>query len=87
MNGLIGGLRVGSCQITKNQIKCNLIKIIQFSLKIFDLWSHRHLWVVVWMDIWHFLTFYLNYLSPLQGFFIFIRFLNPIDMIGCGGDP
>ena len=34
-----------------------------------------------------FLTFYLSHLSPLQGFFMFIGLLNPIDMIGCGGDP
>ena len=31
-----------------------------------DLWSHSHLWMVEWMDI---LTFYLNHLSPLQGYF------------------
>ena len=54
------------CQITNNQINHNLIKIIQLSLTIFDLWSHSHLWVVGWMDI---LTFYLNHLSPLQGYF------------------
>ena len=36
---------------------------------------------------WHFLTFYLNHLSLLQDFFMFIRLLNSIDMIGCGGDP
>ena len=34
-----------------------------------------------------FLTFYLNHLSPLQGFFMFIRLLNKIYMIGCGGNP
>ena len=27
----------------------NLIEIIQFSLKIFDLWSHPELWVDVWV--------------------------------------
>ena len=43
------------CQITNNQINHNLIKIIQLSLTIFDLWSYSHLWVVGWMDI---LTFF-----------------------------
>ena len=49
-----------------------LIEIIQLSLTIFDLWSHFHLWVVEWMDILtFFLTFYLNHLSPLQGYFFY----------------
>ena len=56
--------------MTNNQINDNLIEIIQLSLTIFDLWSHSHLWVVGWMDILtFFLTFYLNHLSPLQGYF------------------
>ena len=58
------------CQITNNQINHNLIKIIQLSLTIFDLWSHSHLWVVGWMDILTFLTFFLNHLRPLQGYFL-----------------
>ena len=33
------GQWVGSCQITKNQINLDLIKIIQFCLKIYDLWG------------------------------------------------
>ena len=45
---------MGSCQITKNQINLDLIKIIQFLLNIYDLWRQPHLWVgvrmVVWMD-------------------------------------
>ena len=52
-------------QITNNQINHNLIKIIQLSLKIFDLWSHSHLWVVGWMDI---LTFFDIFLKPPQPF-------------------
>ena len=53
------------CQITNNQINHNLIKIIQLSLTIFDLWSHSHLWVVWWMDI---LTFFDIFLKPPQPF-------------------
>ena len=53
------------CQITNNQINHNLIKIIQLSLTIFDLWSHSHLWVVGWMDI---LTFFDIFLKPPQPF-------------------
>ena len=45
---------MGSCQITKNLINLELIEIIQFCLKIYDLWRHHHLWVgalvVGWMD-------------------------------------
>ena len=47
----VGGVTPGVSQITNNQINHNLIKIIQLSLTIFDLWSHSHLWVVGWMDI------------------------------------
>ena len=43
---------MGSCQITKNQIDLKLIKIIQFCLKIYDLWRHPHLWVGVWVVGW-----------------------------------
>ena len=53
------------CQITNNQINHNLMKIIQLSLTIFDLWSHSHLWVVGWMDI---LTFFDIFLKPPQPF-------------------
>ena len=40
---------MGSCGITKNLIKLDLIEIIQFCLKIFDLWRHPHLWVGGWV--------------------------------------
>ena len=39
---------MGSGQIIKNQINLDLIEIIQFSLKIYDLLTHPHLWVGVW---------------------------------------
>ena len=42
----------GSCKITKYQINLDLIKIIQFCLKIYDLWRHPHLWVGVWVVRW-----------------------------------
>ena len=43
---------MGSCQITKNGINLDLIKIIQFSLKIYNQWRLHYLmdeWVVVWV--------------------------------------
>ena len=49
MYGCMGvwvGQWVGSCQISKSQINCDLIEIIQFCLKIYDLWRHpTHGWV------------------------------------------
>ena len=39
---------VGSGQMTKNLINLDLIEIIQFCLKIYDLLRHLHLWVGVW---------------------------------------
>ena len=67
----VESLELESCHITKNQINHNLIEIIQFSLKILDLWSHSwvDVWVVVCMDILTFFDFYLNHLSPLQDYF------------------
>ena len=41
---------MGSCQITKNQIKLELNKIIQICLKIYDLWKHVGIWVDRWVD-------------------------------------
>ena len=46
------GQWVGSCQISKSQINCYLIEIIEFCLKIYDLWRHPHLWVGVWVVEW-----------------------------------
>ena len=36
----------------KNQINLELIKIIQFCLKICNLLKHPHLWVGVWVEWW-----------------------------------
>ena len=69
------------CQITNNQINHNLIKIIQLSLTIFDLWSHSHLSVVGWMDI---LTFFDIFLKPPQPFTgLFFVSHNIIDEMFC----
>ena len=43
------GQWVGSGHITKYQINLDLIKIIQFYLKIYDLFRHPHLWVGEWV--------------------------------------
>ena len=43
---------VGSGHITKYRINLDLIKIIQFCLKIYDLLRHPHLWVGVWVNGW-----------------------------------
>ena len=37
---------MGPGQIIRNRINLDLIKIIQFCLKIYDLLTHPHLWVV-----------------------------------------
>ena len=46
------GQWVGVCQIIKNRVNHNLIKIIEFCLKIYDLWTHFHLWIGVWVGGW-----------------------------------
>ena len=51
MDGSVGQW-VGSGQMTKNLINLDLIKIIQFYLKIYDLLRHLHLWVGVWINGW-----------------------------------
>ena len=38
------GQWLGSGQITKNLINLDLIEIIQFCLKIYDLYRHPHPW-------------------------------------------
>ena len=45
------GQWVGSGQMTKNLINLDLIKIIQFCLKIYDLWRHPT-WVGGWVGQW-----------------------------------
>ena len=44
---------MGSCQITKNLINVDLIEIIQFYLKIYDLWdTPTYGWVYGWVNGW-----------------------------------
>ena len=43
---------MGPGQIIKNCINLELIEIIQFCLKIYDLLTHPHLWVDGWVNIW-----------------------------------
>ena len=55
MGGWMGGSvgqGVGLGQMTKNLINLDIIEIIQFCLKIYDLLRHPHLWVGVWMNGW-----------------------------------
>ena len=46
------GQWVGLGHITKYQIKLELIKIIIFCLKIYDLWRHPHLWLDGCINEW-----------------------------------
>ena len=48
VNGWVNGW-VGPGQIIKNRINLDLIEMIQFCLKIYDLLRHQHLWVGVWV--------------------------------------
>ena len=48
MGGFVDGWFVKG-HITKYQINLDLIKIIKFCLKIYDLLRHPHLWVGVWV--------------------------------------
>ena len=52
VGGWMGWLMVGPGQIIKNQINHDLIEIIQFYLKIYDLLTDPHLWVGVWVVGW-----------------------------------
>ena len=52
VNGGWMGKWLGSLQITKNQINLELMEIIQFCLKIYDLLRHPYLWVVGWVNGW-----------------------------------
>ena len=47
------GQLVGSYQITKNWINLDIIEIIQFCLKIYDLWRHStYGWMYGWFGGW-----------------------------------
>ena len=50
VDGWVNGWGPG--QIIKNRINLDLIKIIQFCLKVYDLLTHPHLWMGVWVVGW-----------------------------------
>ena len=50
MGGSVGQW-VGSGHIAKYRINLDLIEIIQFCLKTYDLLRHPHLWVGVWVGL------------------------------------
>ena len=52
MVGCVSGSMGLSGEITNYLINLDIIEIIQFCLKIYDLWRHLHLWVGVWVDGW-----------------------------------
>ena len=55
---------MGSCQISKNQIICDLIEIIKFCLNIYNLWRHPQLWVGhcvrQWLDLCQIVNYQIN---------------------------
>ena len=52
VDGWFSGSMGRSGHITKYQINLDLIEIIQFSLKIYDMLRHPHLWMGVWINGW-----------------------------------
>ena len=52
VDGWFSGSMVGSGHIAKYRINHDLIKIIQFCLKIYDLLRHPHLLLGVWVNGW-----------------------------------
>ena len=53
MVGCVSGLMGGSGQITNYLINLDIIEIIQFCLKIYDLWRHpTYGWMYGWLGVW-----------------------------------
>ena len=52
MVGYVSGSMGGSGKITNYLINLDIIEIIQFCLKIYDLWRHLDLWVGVYVVGW-----------------------------------
>ena len=50
--GWVSGSMGGSGEITNYLINLYIIEIIQFCLKIYDMWRHLHLWMGGWVDGW-----------------------------------
>ena len=52
MVGCVSGSMGGSGEITNYLINLDIMEIIQYSLKIYNLLRHPHLWLDVWVDGW-----------------------------------
>ena len=52
VGGWLSGLMGGAMSNHKKSNNLDLIEIIQFCLKIYDLLRHPHLWVGVWVVGW-----------------------------------
>ena len=48
----VSGSMGGSGEITNYLINLDIIEIIQYCLKIYNLLRHPHLWLDVWVDGW-----------------------------------
>ena len=78
--GWIGGSVgqwMGSGHIAKYQINLDLLEIIQFCLKIYDLLRHPHLWVGEWVgsgQMTNFLKLELIDIIQLWTFWTFLTF-------------
>ena len=52
MVGCVSGSMGGSGEITNYLINLDIMEIIQYCLKIYNLLRHPHLWPDVWVDGW-----------------------------------
>ena len=52
MSGCVSGSMGGSGEITNYLINLDIMEIIQYCLKIYNLLRHPHLWLDVWVDGW-----------------------------------
>ena len=50
MVGCVSGSMGGSGEITNYLINLDIMEIIQYCLKIYNLLRHTHLWLDVWVD-------------------------------------
>ena len=49
-----------SGQITNHRINLDLIKVIEFSLKIYDVWRHLLVWVGGWVGLGQITKYQIN---------------------------
>ena len=52
MVGCVSGSMGGSGEITNYLINLDIMEIIQYCLKIYNLLRHPHVWHDVWVDGW-----------------------------------